>query len=83
MWPGFTSMPIPFMDQQYDAFNNRANFAYQFCFWPRKCYITGQWLICTRAVRGQAIWTGPGEPVLEHRWYHKNNGLLLLLKGKC
>jgi hypothetical protein len=27
------------------------------------------------------MWTGPGEPVFEYRWYHKDEYLIAKLKG--
>jgi hypothetical protein len=67
-------------DDVYDSFMNRVVLSYHRSFWPRRCYVTGQWLFCTIAIRGRAIWTGPGTPVLEDRWYHRNEGLMLMLK---
>jgi hypothetical protein len=31
-------------------------------------------------VRAEAVWTGPGEPVTERRWLHRDEGLILMLK---
>ena len=28
------------------------------------------------------MWTGPGEPAWEHRWYHKHEYLKLKIKGE-
>ena len=61
----------------YDGFWSRVIFTYHWSFWPRRCYTTGQWLFCTIAMRGRAIWTGPGDPIVEDRWYHRNEGLML------
>jgi hypothetical protein len=73
-------MPIPFMSVNYDGFMDRARFEYKFCFWPRRCYNTKQWLWLTTAMRGRAIWTGPGEPVVEDRWYDNNEALIMMIK---
>jgi hypothetical protein len=37
------------------------------------------WL--TRALQGSAVWHGPGEPVVEQRWYHRDEGLVMMIKG--
>ena len=68
-------------DGMYDHFLDRAVFEYHWCWWPRRCYTSGQWLFFTVAIRGRAIWTGPGDPVIEDYWYHRNEGLMLMLKG--
>ncbi len=62
------------------VFLERARFEYQYCLWPRRCYNTGRGLWLTTAVRGRAIWTGPGEPVVEDRWYHRDEGLFMMIK---
>jgi len=64
-----------------DWFTDRATFEYQYCFWPKRCYNTGQWLWLETAVRGRRIITGPGEPVVEDRWYHPHEALVMMIKG--
>lgn len=64
----------------YDTFNERATFELQFCAWPRRCYVTRQWLFMTTAMRGRRVITGPGEPVVQERWYHQHEHLIMLLK---
>ena len=70
----------PFV-QTYDPFDERAKFEYVFCAWPRRCYTTGQWLFMETAMRGRRIITGPGEPVIEDRWYNKHEAIIKMLKG--
>ena len=67
-------------DTGYDSFMGRVILSYHIIFWPRRCYTSGQWLFFTIAMRGRAIWTGPGDPVIEDRWYHRHEGLMLMLK---
>lgn len=82
MFPqGLYTMPIPGMTEEFDLFNERAKFEYLWSFWPRRCYVTGRLLFGTLAVRGRAMWTGPGEPVIEDRWYDRNEAVILMLKG--
>lgn len=64
----------------YDPFNDRATFELMFCALPRRCYVTKRWLFMTIAMRGRRIITGPGEPVIEDRWYHRHEHLIMLLK---
>ncbi len=68
--------------QAYDYFNDRATFEYKHSFWPRKCYNTGRW-VWGVAMRGRRIITGPGEPVIEDRWYHRHEAIIMMLqRGK-
>jgi hypothetical protein len=60
-------------------FERRASFEYRWSVWPRRCY-RSQRRIWGRAVRAEAVWTGPGEPIVEQRWLHRDEGLILLIK---
>ena len=62
-----------------DEFERRARFEYCWSFWPRRCYRSQRW-IWGQAVRAEAIWTGPGEPIIEQRWLHRDEGLMLVMK---
>lgn len=63
-----------------DSFVSRAKFEYKYCLWPRQCYNTKRFIWFRLAVRGRAVWTGPGEPVVEDRWFHRNEGLMIMIK---
>ena len=69
------------MDAMQDEWHLRSEYIYQYCIWPRRCYNTGRWLWFTMAIRGSAVWPGPGEPLVEHRWYHRNEALIMMIKG--
>ena len=62
-----------------DDFERRARFGYRWSFWPRRCYRSDR-RVWGRAVRAEAIWTGPGEPIVERRWLHRDEGCLLMLR---
>jgi hypothetical protein len=66
-------------NQSYDPFMDRAEFSYAFSIWPRRCYNTRRWVWGT-GLRGRRIITGPGESVIEDRWYHIHEGLIMLIK---
>lgn len=66
-------------EQAYDHFNDRASFRYAYSIWPRRCYNTGRRLWGT-ALLGRRIITGPGEPVIEDRWYHRHEAIIMMLK---
>ena len=72
-------MPLDQFDA-YDPFDDRAKFEYLYCFWPRRCYRTGRWLWMETVMRGRAIWTGPGEPAIEDRWYDSNEALIMMIR---
>lgn len=48
--------------------------------WPRRCYYSNK-RIWGNAYRGTAMVTGPGEPVFETRWCHRDEYLFLKIKG--
>ncbi len=50
------------------------------CIWPRKCYSSGKWMFFEHAYKTTRTWTGPGDPVHEHRWYSKNEYLMWRIK---
>lgn len=60
-------------------FEQRAQLQYRWSLWPRRCY-RSQRRIWGLAVCAEAIWTGPGEPVIERRWLHRHEGLIMMLK---
>jgi hypothetical protein len=68
------------MTQAYDPFDDRAVFEYKYSFIPRRCYTTGQW-VWGVAMRGRRIIGGPGDPVVEDRWYHRHEAIIKMLKG--
>ena len=85
-WADFcrkTGMPLDQIEiNEEDWFNNRATFEYQFCFWPRRCYNTGQWLWLKTTVRGRREYFGlVNEPsMFEDRWYSSDEALIMMLK---
>lgn len=66
--------------QAYDSWLDHARYEYKFSFLPRRCYKTKRFVWGT-AVRGRAVWTGPGDPAVEDRWFHRNEALIMLIKG--
>ena len=65
-----------------DAFKHHCRgWQLKFCLWPRKCYYTQKNIWLKKAYKGTAMWTGPGDPVFEHRWVDKHEFLIKKLKG--
>ena len=54
---------------------------YTFILWPKQCYISGKILWLEYAYRQTAMWTGPGDPVYENRYYYKDEFLVGKIKG--
>lgn len=80
MTPGW-DMPIPGMiPEPFDQFHARATWHLKFCWWPTCCEITGRRIWLCDAYRGEAVWTGPGESVIEHRWHSCTEHLIWQLK---
>lgn len=68
--------------QTYDPFKNRCvGTEFKFALLPQKCYITGKRLWLKNAYKQTAMWTGPGDPAFEHRWYDKDEFLIARIKG--
>lgn len=67
--------------QAYDTWLDRAQYEYKFSFWPRRCYKTNRLIWLETAMRGRAVWTGPGDPVTEDRWYNSDEALIMMIKG--
>ena len=65
---------------QYDPFEDRAKFEYKYSLIPRRCYSTNKW-VWGLAMRGRAVWTGPGDDVVEERWYNRHEAIIKMLKG--
>ena len=64
---------------EYNNRLERAKFDYKYSLIPRRCYSTRRW-IWGLAMRGRSIWTGPGEPVIDDRWFHLDEGLIIMIK---
>lgn len=54
---------------------------YKFILWPRRCHISGKFIWLKYAYVKTAMYTGPGEPIFEHRFYDKQEFLVNRLKG--
>ena len=63
-----------------NAFDNRARICQVFAWWPCRCWITGQWMWLTHVTAGTAVWTGPGTPIVEKRYYNSAEYLMYQLK---
>lgn len=53
----------------------------RFVFWPRKCSLSGRTLWLERVYKQTAMWTGPGDPVFEYRYYDRTEFMIAKLKG--
>jgi hypothetical protein len=66
--------------QTYDAFQDRALWRLKFIWWPKRCELSNRLLWLTFAYQGTATWTGPGEPIDEHRYHEPVEHIIWQLK---
>ena len=59
----------------------RANWNPAFLLIPRRCDLSNRW-IWGKHMRGTAMITGPGEPVIVKIWNHRHEHTIYRLKGK-
>lgn len=52
----------------------------KFALFPRQCYVTKRKIWLEFAYCVTAMYTGPGTPVYDHRWYNKDEYLIARLK---
>jgi len=52
-----------------------------FALLPKKCHITGKTLWLKNVYKQTAMYTGPGDPVFEYRYYNKDEFIKAKLKG--
>ena len=66
----------------YDGFNTHViGTELKFLLWPEICYITGKLLWLKKAYKQTAMWTGPGDPVFEYRYYDMDAFLIAKVKN--
>lgn len=70
-------------EQSYDHFWAKGPLIKkEWSFLPRRCYKTKKLLWFKPAYRASAIYTGPGSPVLEERWFDEKEFILMSLRGE-
>jgi hypothetical protein len=70
---------MPGVDHEYDIFDTRAEITRIFAWLPCRCWITGKLLWFTHVIQGEAIWVGPGTPIVEFRHYNEAEYLMYKL----
>lgn len=53
-----------------------------FLFIPKFCFISNKFMWLKFAYKQTAMFTGPGDPILEDRWYDQKEFLIAKLKGE-
>ena len=53
-----------------------------FAFLPKTCAISGKNIWLEYAYRRTAMWTGPGLPLFEDRWYDQKEYIIATLRGE-
>lgn len=54
----------------------------KFALFPKKCYLSNKLIWFKLGYKQTAMWTGPGDPAFEYRWYDKDEFLIAKLKGE-
>lgn len=67
--------------QSYDPFWDKALWYLKFAWWPQRSEISKKRIWLKKAYRGTRLITGPGEPVIEHRWLTKEEYIFGKIKG--
>ena len=62
-------------------YRNCVGWQLKFVWLPTTCFLSGRRLWLERAYLGTSILTGPGEPIIEHRWHDKNEHIIFKIKG--
>lgn len=71
-----------FYDNDNQVFKNHCiGTELKFAWTPKKCHITGKKLWLEYAYMQTGLWTGPGDPLFEYRWYDKEQFLIARIKG--
>ena len=69
------------MESIDDSFKRRCiGTELKFILVPKRCYFSDKVLWFTNAYKQTAIYTGPGDPIFEHRYYDKTEFLVNRLK---
>lgn len=55
---------------------------YKFTYFPKNCFLSNKRIWLEKAYKQTAMWTGPGDPVFESRWYNKDEYLIAKIKGE-
>jgi hypothetical protein len=76
-------MPIPFETRDwYESFFRKAQWRLTFAWRPHRCLLSNRRIWLKLGYQGEAVWTGPGEPVFEIHWLTKEEFLVGILKGR-
>lgn len=67
---------------EYASFKNQCiGTKYKFMFLPKICHISGNLLWLKKCYVQTALYTGPGDPIFENRYYDKKEFLLARIQG--
>lgn len=64
----------------YDFYRHCIGKQLKISLWPRRCHLSGKSIWLKKSYRLTAMWTGPGDPIFEHRWHDVKEHLFWELK---
>jgi hypothetical protein len=73
---------MPGYNNNHEVFVSRVAIEQVYMWWPHRCGITGKRLWFTSAYKGIVVWSGPGEPIEEVRYYDTAEYLMQQLNSK-
>lgn len=70
----------------YDTYDNFKTYCIEerlkFILWPKRCHLTHKTLWLEYAYEQVAMYTGPGDPVYDYRYYDQNEFLIAKIRGE-
>jgi hypothetical protein len=67
-------------DTAYFYYNQHLTTELKFAFLPKQCNLSGNRIWLKYAYRLNAVWNGPGTPVVETRWHDAHRHIIWKLK---
>ena len=78
MYPGWAVEPV---SKNRNPFYRTAIWKPTFSWLPKRCALSNKLIWLRRGLLGTAVWKGPGEDAIEHRWHDIDEHLIWKLKG--
>ena len=74
-------MSLPYLIEDVWFYRNCLGWQLRFALFPHRCDLTDRVIWLEYAYKGTSMLTGPGDPIIEHRWHDKAEHLIWKLKG--
>ena len=74
-------MPLDRFDSHDFFYERCVSQKLTYSFWPRRCYISGKLIWLKKGYKLTAVYTGPGMPEYEYRWFDVKEFIIETLAG--